>query len=99
MINYLAELYVKALILLSCVGWAALAFWGLLWTTEKILRFVYQDTQQFPPPIQEQPPAECRDCALILALDDAERCDLCAAIERAVIEKYGFGSVPVWAES
>src|SRR5215217_7859094 len=39
----------------------------------------------------------CRGCGCEFLLDQQERCSLCAEIERAVIDHYGFGSYP-WGE-
>lgn len=91
------RLYVDVLILLSCLGWMALVFWGAIWVGEKICRIVYQDLPQPPPVVEIGEPAECRDCGGTFMLDAEQRCDLCVSIERGVIDHYGFGSVPPWA--
>jgi hypothetical protein len=92
-IDYLAGLYVQALILLSCLGWMALLFWGPIWLAEKILRIVYQDAPQqlYTSETDEpKPNGECDDCGApiwVNELDETcQRCDLCAAIRRAELE-------------
>lgn len=103
MIDYLAELYVKVLILLSCLGWMALVFWGAIYVAEKILRLVYQDapkqlyTSDGPHPFELQP---CIDCSGLHMLDADGRCDLCVSIERASVAHYGFATRPgeAWAD-
>ena len=90
MIDYIADLCAKVLSLLLSVCWAALVFWSGLFTTEKILRWLYRDQPQQlygPHPFELEP---CADCNGLYLLDDAGRCDLCAAIANAERDKYGF---------
>jgi hypothetical protein len=96
MTNYIAELYVNVLILLSCLGWMALVFWGAIFFAEKLCRWVYQDERK---QLYDEPHADglaevkCSDCdapILVNELDETwPRCDLCDAIRHAELESWG----------
>ena len=96
MIDYLAELYVKVLILLSCIGWAALLSWGAIYLAEKILRWVYQDEPQqlyTSDGSNGLAEVECEDCGKPIDVSELDeiwpRCDLCTEIWFAELEHHG----------
>jgi hypothetical protein len=85
--DYIVELYIKVLILLSCLGWMALAFWGPIYLALKLYDWM-QPKQLGPAPIELE---LCIDCSGWYLLDDQQRCDLCAAIELEMILHEGPG--------
>jgi hypothetical protein len=90
-IDYLAELCVKFLILIACFAWVTLFFWGCVWVAEKIMRLVYQDIPYalfISKDAHEIEQGECRDCGGTYVLDQAGRCDLCVSIAHAVLEHW-----------
>jgi hypothetical protein len=96
MIDYIAELYVRLLIILSCLAWTVPLFWGCIYLAEKLCRWVYQDEpkQLYTSEPEPEPNAECEDCGTLILVNELDetcpRCDLCDAIWHAEVDRYGF---------